>query len=495
MDNAGQKNILFILTDQLNYKYLSCYGNDIVRTPNIERLAKHGMVFDNMYCTSPVCIPARATLTTGLTPAEVGAAGNYFELRRDRRTMPEYLKTAGYKTAVMGKLHWRPYEWEYSHYDEVIDEAHLIAACFRENAPYTRYISEYYARQGLDYKEIMPDFTRLLDPAQEYDFDVLAGVSPLPYEISPSKYLADRAGEFFKEAGKAEKPFLLYWSALEPHHPYFPSREFSGLYLDRMDEIREKFMLDGERKGPFAADTEFIESKLDREHFDRVIDAYLGLITEFDHSMGLLLDHLEASGLDRNTVIIFTADHGDMMGDFGLLFKNKMYESSVKVPFIIRHPDYSGGQRTDSLASHLDFLPTILDIAGTTEPSLPGNSLLPLLNDPALELHDAVFSEIYLFEPSEVKKIARSERAKRGEIAFAREKNDMHVRLMMRNQQYKCIRRGQGLRVDETELYDLSNDPEELHDLSSDSGFEPVMTAMTAKLDDFQKTQYRALAT
>lgn len=493
MPSDGKYNILFILTDQLNYKHLSCYGNNIVHTPNIQRLANRGLTFENMYCTSPVCIPSRAALTTGLTPAEVGAAGNYFTLRKDRRTMPEYLKEAGYHTSVMGKLHWEPYEWEYSHYDEVIDEAHLIAACFRDDANYTGFLRQHYASQGLDHKTQLPDFTKLLDPAHEYDLDVLAGVSPLPYDISPSKYLADRAGEFFKRMKNETSPFLLYWSALEPHHPYFPSREFSGLYLDRIDEIRERFILDSERKAPFSDDAGFIAEKLNKADFDRVIDAYLGLITEFDHSLGLLLDSLDENGLAENTVIIFTADHGDMMGDFGLLFKNKMYESSVKVPFIIRHPEYDGGTRTESLTTHLDLLPTILDIASVPADSLPGKSLLPLLSETSIKLHEAVFSEIYLFEPSEIKKIERSERAKRGELEFKRPKNDMHFRIMMRNEQYKCIRRGHGLENFETEFYNIKNDPAELHDLSKMKEFSDTLSPMTLEMDKFQAKQYSYL--
>jgi arylsulfatase A-like enzyme len=493
MDTRQKYNILFVLTDQLNFKHLSCYGNDIVRTPNIQRLAERGLVFDNMYCTSPVCVPARTTLTTGLTPAEVGAAANYFPQRQDCRTMPEYLKKSGYKTCVMGKLHWLPYEWEYSHYDEAIDEAHLIAACLRDKAPYSKFIRDHYAERGLDHKAQLPDFTQLLDPAHEYDYDVLAGVSPLPYDISPSKYLADRADDFFQRVKDDDEAFLLYWSALEPHHPYFPSREFSGLYLDQIDEIRDRFILDTERKEPFCQDADFIASKLDKKRFDKVIDAYLGLITEFDHSLGLLLDSLEDNGLAKNTVIIFTADHGDMMGDFGLLFKNKMYESSVKVPFIISHPEHAGGKRTASLTSHLDFLPTILDIAGISASSLPGKSLMPLLIEPAQKLHKAVFSEMYLFEPSEVKKIDRSEKSRRGELSFERAKTDMYVRLMMRDEQFKCIRRGQGLEISETELYDLTTDPNELHDLSDNPQFASLLGGMTQQLDGFQNKQYNVL--
>jgi choline-sulfatase len=333
---------------------------------------------------------------------------------------------------------------------------------------------------------VLPDFTRLLDPEGEYDAAVLSGVNPLPYSHSPSHFLAEKTIDFVKR--RDERPFFAYLSPLEPHHPYFPTREFADLYTDRIGEIwDEKVIDDFPMKAAVQADFDYVRSRLDGAQFRDVLDRYLGLITEADASIGKVFSYLESAKLMDDTVIIVTADHGDMMGDFGLLFKDRMYEASARVPFLFYHPQFQRAGRIERVASHVDLLPTFLELAGgAVPPHLPGKSLLPFLSDPAHVNHRAVFSFGQRLEASEQLKIERVTKLREAKKELMADRAQMPARAMVRTESHKAIYAGVGGAWDSVELYDLDRDPDELTDLAGQPGQAATLAEMGALLKDWE---------
>lgn len=369
-------NLLFILTDQQRRDTMKAYGNDRIRTPNLDKLASQSCVFERPYVTQPVCSPSRGSLLTGLYPHTHGITTNNIALDRHVPVLPEMLKSREHVSAWYGKWHLG---------DEVFKQRGFD---FFESTE-----DEYYAKY----------WSKERDPSKHseyYDFLVKAGIRPdLPEghsreltnrvsrELSKPAFLA-RKGIEFLDAHKS-RPFVLYLSFLDPHTPfnsvndnlYSPSdMEVPATFFEKLDPtVLESTKA---RRKPFDTGTQpGYEHIIDTaEDLKKVKARYWGKVTLVDEMVGKVLDHLNKLGLSDNTIIVFTSDHGDMMGDHRLLFKGLMYEESATVPLLLKLPGQKQSLRVSKPVSHIDLAPTLLDVMNQPVPVwLQGKSWSPYL--------------------------------------------------------------------------------------------------------------------
>ena len=366
---AGSKpNILYLMTDQHRGDCLGCAGNDVIRTPNLDSIAADGVLFSNAYTSTPSCTPARSGLLTGLSPWHHGmlgygrVAGQYpFEL-------PQAMRDAGYYLFGIGKMHWYPQKKLRGYHGLLVDESG------RAETP--GFVSDY----RLWFRQQAPD----LDPdATGIGWNDYRGKSyTLPERLHPTTWTGDRAVEFLESYSRPE-PFLLKVSFARPHSPYDPPQRFMEMY--QADDMPAPYVGDwADRHAPhkeppsptlWQGDLGVRQAKESRR-------AYYGSVTFIDEQIGRILTTLKKRGLYDNTLIIFFADHGDMLGDHHLWRKTYAYEGSAKIPMILKWPrrmgmDRQRGRKLPQPVELRDVLPTFLDTAGAPAPShLDGRSLL-----------------------------------------------------------------------------------------------------------------------
>jgi choline-sulfatase len=427
-------NILFVMCDQMSALALSLYGNKVCKTPNLDRLAGQGVLFENAYTTFPLCTPARVSLATGELPSTVGAYDNGAELPASVPTFAHYARLLGYQTSIVGKQHYIGPDQLHGFEERLTTD--IYPASFEWTANWN------------------PD-------APKYDFDSHGGVSTLEtvadaglcarsMQLDYDEEVAERGvRKIFDLKRSADKrPFLLKVSFTHPHDPYVITREFWDMYRD--DEID----LPPTPAGDLArwdAHSQYLhahfrmgDTHLTEAQVRSARHGYYGAISYVDHNLGRLMKALSDTGFDKNTVVIFTADHGDMMGDHGLWFKKTFYEWAMRVPLLACCPGAYAPRRVSANVSLVDILPTIVDLAGgsrdTLANHLPGRSLLPALLGQSLPGPNVVFAE----------------HTDGGTPA---------PRVMVRMDQWKYVLS----RAFPPQLFDLKNDPLELHNLAGSS--------------------------
>lgn len=361
-------NILLLMTDQHRADCVGAYGNAAIRTPHLDRIAAEGARFSCAYTSTPSCTPARAGLLTGLSPWRHGMLGYGQVALRYRNEMPRLLRAAGYQTLGIGKMHWHPQRNLHGFHRTILDESGRIEspgfesdyrAWFREQAP-----GQNPDATGIGWNDYA---------AREY---------ALPERLHPTRWTGDRAVEFL-EGYRDAAPFFLKVSFARPHSPYDAPARFFRMYADaalppavKGDWCERYAMRD--RKLP--SDTWW--GDLGAEQVRRSRQGYYGSVTFIDEQVGRILDVLGKRGMLENTLILFTADHGDMTGDHNLWRKTYPYEASARIPMLIRWPEgFDAGRRGQELrqtAELRDVLPTFLDAAGVRmDPAeFDGRSLL-----------------------------------------------------------------------------------------------------------------------
>jgi arylsulfatase len=367
----SKPNILYLMTDQHRADCLGCAGNRLIRTPHLDSLAAEGVLFTNAYTSTPSCTPARSAILTGLAPWHHGmlgygrVAGQYpFEL-------PQALREAGYYLFGIGKMHWYPQKKLRGYHGLLVDESG------RAETP--GFVSDY----RLWFRQQAPD----LDPdATGIGWnDYRAKAYALPERLHPTTWTGDRAVEFIESYDRPE-PFLLKVSFARPHSPYDPPQRFLDGYS--ADDMPAPYL--GDWAGRNAAHEEppnpsLWHGDLGVRQAQESRRAYYGSVTFIDEQIGRILAALKKRGFYDNTLILFFADHGDTLGDHHLWRKTYAYESSAKIPMLLRWPTSMGmaGQRGGRLPQPVelrDVLPTFLDAAGAAIPShLDGRSLLELV--------------------------------------------------------------------------------------------------------------------
>ncbi len=367
---AAQPNILLILPDQMRASAMGCDGNTEVKTPNIDRLAAEGMLFKRTYANVPVCCPARAILMTGTYPHVNGMMANDLRLREEHVTIAERLRAAGYRTGFIGK-------W---HLDGGPREPGFVPPGPRRQG------FEFWAAYECHHKHFEPDYFR--------DTPERIVVSKFEPEAS-----CDFAVEFLKSQPR-DKPFFLTVQMGPPHDPYGAPENYMKLYDAekltpdaswRPDSETRPTPKAGLRRGPLR--NRFVPVGGKEE-----IAAYYAAITAIDDQVGRLLATLEETGADENTIILFTSDHGDMLGNHGMRRKRKPHDESARVPGIIRWPvSVPKGRVVDTLFSHIDMAPTLLALAGHAVPKdMQGADLSKVALGETIEGPDAVLLQIFV---------------------------------------------------------------------------------------------------
>ncbi len=365
-----QPNILLLFTDQQRYDTINACGYPHMITPNLDRLVRDGCSFPYAYSPNPVCIPARYSLITGLTARYHGNAQNEESVfNHDLPVLPQILADHGYQTRAIGKMHFTPSRRHHG-FDrmELMEEIPL----WREDDDYALYLQ----KNGFgNIQNIHGVRNRLYMSPQR---------SLIPEEHHGSTWVADRSIEFLKENG-GRRPFFLWSSWIAPHPPFDVSDTFADLY--RNSELPAPLRSDT-RLSPWAqASVRHINLPEGNEadFLRRVRELYYAAISLVDKNIGRVLDALEEINQLDNTLVIFTSDHGEMLGDHNCYQKMLPYDSAARVPFVIRYPQkVQPGTSRSNFVDLKDIMPTILDVSGIKYPGrikLPGGSVFQASRD------------------------------------------------------------------------------------------------------------------
>jgi arylsulfatase A-like enzyme len=414
---SKKMNVLFIITDQFRADHLACYGNSIVKTPNLDKLASEGVRFTNAFCTNPMCMPNRATMITGLYPNVHGVRSNGINLPADVPTITEVLYRRGYHTISVGKTHFN--YWTPS-YNPQLKSAESFDAWKSESAGdepvKENFPLPYYGFRELDLAvghgntclgHYLDDWLEeraptLAQKVREYfhidNFFSLFCDSFIPEEFYNTKYVEERTLAFlerYSTGDYGDKPFFLQCSFPDPHHPVCPPGKYREMYDPADIKLPKSFnniknLYDHPFLGPHLRQPVFRGALL-RESTEEEVRKFTALNygseTCIDHSIGQILASLEKLGLADNTMVIFTSDHGDFMGDQGMLLKGPApFNGVLQVPLIWKVPGLTKPNTTDALISTIDLPKTILNLLGIKErhqpPGMQGYDMTPILNDP-----------------------------------------------------------------------------------------------------------------
>lgn len=362
-------NILFIMCDQMRFDAIGAHGNSIIKTPNMDRLAKMGVDCINAYTPNPICVPARASLTTGMYSHKcIGRKDNDGSIKEGCTTLGAELKDRGYDTYAIGKLHYLPYmppkEGRTLHGLQNVElyESGRISKIYDPKCEQEG-VEDYY-----DYlKEVgWSGYTRAHGLGNN---DVYGAPSAIPEEHYVDGWVANRAIHYMdKHLEEKDSPFFMWASFPKPHSAYDPPRPYDMLYDPREMPEPVGDIKDIESRGLDYCLQErykFMWDKLSPESVKQIRAYYYGLITYQDKQIGKMIDYLEEKDLLEDTIIVYTTDHGDMLGDYGLFFKRLMYNPSVKIPLIISYPKvFDGDVKHDRLVGLQDLLPTLCSLVG-----------------------------------------------------------------------------------------------------------------------------------
>lgn len=353
-------NILLITTDQQRVDTIAALGNRFIHTPHLNWLCDEGVTFTKCYADCPICMPSRATIMTGLAGYTMGLTGNNSSITplAEHPTLPALLSQSGYQTHAQGKMHFHPIRAHYG-----FEEMELPLDYFREKRKYGRVASK---QSGVGENEIEP----VISAADEVD--------------SLTWWTIDRSIDFL-ESRDETRPFFLWTSFTKPHPPFECGRDYWALYQNAM--LPEPVRGDWTPPAAVQASTWSLNSAW-RMSPQQLLDsrrAYYACITQIDYNLGRLFARMREMELLENTWIIFTSDHGDMLGDHGMGAKSSFLEGSAHVPLIVRPPlraqraNEFCARRCDQLVTLADIMPTILQIAGVDAPRGDGVDLMQVL--------------------------------------------------------------------------------------------------------------------
>jgi arylsulfatase A-like enzyme len=482
----------------LRFDYLSCAGHATLETPHIDSLAARGVRFSRAYVQSPVCGSSRMSFYTGRYVHSHGASYNQVPLKVGEMTMGDYMRPLGRRTVLVGKTHMAADEEGMARLGIPMDSeiGVLVSECGFEPyerddglhpegplgkygddvgiAPYQKYLRDL----GYESENPWGDFA---NAGEDEAGEVLSGwfmknarkPARVKEEHSETPYMTRRAMEFIDEAG--DEAWCMHLSYIKPHWPYIAPAPYNDMYGP--NQVKAVVRSPKEKTNPHPVYGEFMQHRVGKafardEVRREVIPAYMGLIKQIDDQMGVLFKFLEERGLFENTMIVFTSDHGDYLGDHWLGEKDLFHEQSVKVPLIIYDPsskaDATRGTTCDELVEAIDLLPTFVDACGgKPQPHrLEGLSLLPLLRGQ---------------KPDNWRQYAISEYDYSMQQAAIRLKTaPIASRLFMVCDQRWKYMVAEGFRP---MLFDLENDPNEYIDLGEDAAHESVRQRMQDALN------------
>lgn len=365
---GGDKpNLLFIMSDQRRADTMDAYGNTTYQVPVINRLASECVLFEHAYCTQPLCTPSRSSMMTGTWPHQNGCVHNNVALRHDALTLPELLADPDYRTGYFGKWHlgdeifaqhgfqeWRSIE-------DIYEQEYSAGHDKNARSSYDRFLRS---------SGFKPDDTKKNVFSRKY-------AANLPVEYTKVSYLGIEASKFIYE--NRHQPWLLYVSSLEPHTPQ--TGPLNDLHTAAEAPLPKNYPGIPTTPEPesYKCDREQT-GRLDRAGFQRVARNYAGLCSLVDQAVARILWMLEVTGQAENTIVVYTADHGEMLGSHSMRYKQVMYEEAARVPHLLRVPFRSRrAARIAQPVSHIDLVPTMLQLLGRDASGLAGRSLVPVL--------------------------------------------------------------------------------------------------------------------
>ena len=467
-----QPNILWICSDQQRFDTLGCYGNAFVHTPNLDRLANEGVLFEYAFSQSPVCTPSRACFLTGRYRRTTRTRQNGQCIPEDEVLVTRLLNEAGYTCGLSGKLHLSACNPSFcKHTERRINDGYSVFHWSHHPSPSwgTSDYEHWLREKGMEY-------------AGEPFGDSERARTSVPEQYHQTTWCVQKAINFIEElpARTEDRPWLFSVNTFDPHHPFDPPKEYLERYLDRLDDIPLPNYAEGElddkpvfqqidHRGPYGSGAKKMAAEApripDREH-RLVRAAYWAMCDLIDAQVGRLLGALEDTGQRENTIVIFMSDHGEMLGDHGIYCKGPyFYEPAVRVPLIVSWPGVIlQGRRSRALVELCDLAPTLLDAAGLERhPGMQGRSLWPLLAGDA-DLHghrDDVYCEYY--------------------NAMTGHTDPPAHLTMVRTRRHKLVvTHG----MEPGELYDLDADPQERRNLWDDAGHVSVRMEMLNRLCD-----------
>jgi len=459
-------NLVLFLPDQQRADTIACYGGVKVHAPNLNKLASEAVVFERTYVTHPVCTPSRSSLMTGTWPHTNGCTRNSVPLDRRFRVFPEMMKDRDYRAAYIGKWH--------------LGEEGPIGRGFEEwvstddHGDYTNFLVS---------RGIAPD-------KQNGRFSELA-ISNLPIELSRPKFLEKCACEFIEKHQR--DPFILVVGFVEPHSPYNgplnDEHPLDQIELDatatrpESENIPLRYRLMREwQQAEAVLDRERLPTQLffgvTPEEYRSIKQRYLGLVTLVDQSIGAILACLERVGLTDNTIFVHTSDHGDSLGAHHLFGKETMFEEATRVPLLVRLPGQRASKTITRPVSHIDFVPTLLDLLGQpNNPQCAGKSLVPLITEEAAPPQN-VFLE---WAPNRTKVKKGTKLARRRMVKRAVEES---TRTIVTADGWKLCLRDKDL----NELYSLNDDPLERRNLYADRQYASVISRLADEIHRWQES-------
>jgi arylsulfatase A-like enzyme len=442
---ARRPNVLWIVADDHAAYVTGCYGNPVVRTPNIDRLASTGVRFDRAYCNSPVCTASRQSFLTGRYPRTVGVTLLTTPFPEEELTLADLLGAAGYETASFGKMHFNnTLKHGFEHRLDLPDWNRALQARGRTPLP--------------DGTEVLPPWKPFRDPASVW-LNSMA-LPYLPAADMPSTFLADAAVEFLSTT--RDKPFFLMVSFPEPHSPFHFPVEYRGKY----DPAQMPVGTVGPEDEDQIPD---IFRALTHKEKQGIVASYYASTEWLDHNVGRVLEALEASGQADETIVVYVGDHGYSLGHHGRFEKHCSYEPAVRSPLIVRYPPaVKGGRSTSALVELVDILPTVLQWCEVDVPAtVQGRSLVPVLSGQTDRHRQQVFASY-----------AHNEEAM---VSDGRWKLVYYRGRRVRDDGYDPRRPLAGPVV---KLFDLKNDPDEMTNLAARPEHAARVRAMTAQLAD-----------
>ncbi|MBN9473992.1 MAG: alkaline phosphatase family protein [Burkholderiales bacterium] len=424
------KNILFIMCDQLRADYLSCYGHRRLMTPNLDRLAARGVLFERAYVQSPVCGPSRMSYYTGRYVQSHGASWNFVPLKAGEMTLGDHLRPLGVRSVLVGKTHMRADLAGMSRLG--IDPDSTVGVRIGECGfdPYER-DDGIHPYSGHDPDPAYNDYLRRNGCGGDNPWEAWANTGTdsdgqarsgwflkysrlparVPEQHSETPYMTRRAMDFMREAG--DQPWCLHLSYIKPHWPYIVPEPYASMYGPQ--DVPPVVRSEAERRDPHPVYAAMMKHRVSRTFSqdgvrEAVIPAYMGLIKQIDDQMGVLFSFMEEAGLMDSTMIVFTSDHGDYLGDHWMGEKDLFHEPVIRVPLIVYDPDARAdatrGTRCADLVEAVDLAPTFLDVCGGAPVPhvMDGRSLRPLLfgQRPADWRREVVCEYDYAFQDARI---------------------------------------------------------------------------------------------
>ena len=449
-------NILFLMTDQQRWDAMGCSGN-WVQTPNLDRIASEGIRFTNCVTTSPVCIPTRLSLATGLYPHNTHVWNNMnHQMPAETPTWMQAVRDAGYRTSLFGKTHLHPHNGDLREREDLmnaygLDDVNEIGGP-RASAKVLSHMTAMWEEKGLwdaysaDYRERFSTKPHIVRP------------STLGIEDYADVYVGQQAKQYL-QTYEREEPWCCWVSFGGPHEPWDTPEPYASMYdpEDMPPAIPRPSA--GERpQGHLDRLMQRVNPTFEPGEVGRLRANYAGNVTLIDDQIGEILDAIEARGELENTIIVHTSDHGEMNGDYGLIYKSNFLDGAVRIPLLVRTPDgTNAGSICDNPVEWIDIGPTLVELSGgELEHRQFGKSLCPVLTQPEATHRDFAISEI------------------EGEV-------------MLLNREWKAALNADG---EIYLLFDMQNDPNESQNIAGKSEVADVETALRLQiLERLMQTQ------